>query len=84
MSDDGVEFEDHVVLARRVERAEVHADGGGPVGVALVDGGEATREGDDTLPEGIVARGSGDGERVDDVEIHVDFNEAASIPVKWN
>ena len=51
VGDDGVQLEDHVVFGGGVERSVVDADGGRPLGVAFVDGGEAAREGDDPLPE---------------------------------
>ena len=82
VGDDGVQFVDVVLLLRVRQRAALHADRRRPLREAVVHGGEASGERDDSLPQRVADSGARDREWIQNIETQMCLHKAASVPVK--
>lgn len=82
--DDRVQFVNHVFLLVRIDRSVVYINSFGPLLEPLVRAGEPPREFDGSPPSGIASIWPWYGQRTEEMEIHMNFDETTRIPVKWN
>src|SRR5689334_17333355 len=79
-----VQFSDQVLPLAFANLADRHAHCGSPSVITVVHGGKLSGYVLDPQPQRVVPARTRDREPVEDVEIHVDLNKTARVPVQWD